>query len=82
MIGPFFAQLSENPAYANVVFIKVDVDKCEASGRDGPPRAQAVCTPRRSLLVPPTRPVRGLRGGPDGQLAGSGPRLPRRPAGR
>lgn len=26
MIGPIFVKLSEDPAYANIVFLKVDVD--------------------------------------------------------
>ncbi|XP_061664627.1 thioredoxin [Syngnathoides biaculeatus] len=29
MIGPAFDKASENAAYANVIFLKVDVDKCE-----------------------------------------------------
>ncbi|XP_061525642.1 thioredoxin [Phycodurus eques] len=29
MIGPVFDSASENPAYADVIFLKVDVDTCE-----------------------------------------------------
>lgn len=64
MIGPIFTKLSEDPAYANIVFLKVDVDEnsvrcahktcvCGMWGSLGP-----VCAPessgglRRSLLVP------------------------------
>jgi thioredoxin 1 len=30
MIGPIFTKLSEDPAYANIVFLKVDVDENSA----------------------------------------------------
>ncbi|AWO97531.1 Thioredoxin [Scophthalmus maximus] len=29
MIGPYFGQLSENPEFSNVVFLKVDVDEAD-----------------------------------------------------
>uniref|UniRef100_A0A8D3A2V6 Thioredoxin domain-containing protein n=1 Tax=Scophthalmus maximus TaxID=52904 RepID=A0A8D3A2V6_SCOMX len=31
MIGPYFGQLSENPEFSNVVFLKVDVDEADVS---------------------------------------------------
>jgi hypothetical protein len=29
MIGPVFVSLSDNPKYANIVFLKVDVDEVQ-----------------------------------------------------
>jgi hypothetical protein len=96
MIGPFFAQLSENAAYANLVFVKVDVDKCEVGGamstaaRWGPAPAAARSrggtgmAPRQPCGAPPPRPAPpDRRAGPrHGRPLGSCPAcLARGPAG-
>jgi thiol-disulfide isomerase/thioredoxin len=89
MIGPFFALLSENAAYANLVFVKVDVDKCDVSAAfDGASAAQAVraghaaARPwRRARPAARPRPARRrLIAGPSrGMGARSAPALPRGP---